>query len=234
MAEAIIGTAALGAGVGEIFALLYGAVKDVTTKTLTCKTDLRRLKSTLGRLEPLVEDIRRSNRELCRPEEETECLIEQMKEGEKCVREISELSSWKYHLMRFYYGRKLCLLEEALVRFFQVDMQAWNMRNVLQALSGVNEMRAQINFVVRNGGLSCAAPGLLDSGFGLDEPLKELKMHLLKKEVSVLVLSSPGGCRMTPLLRMLRQDKDIKGTQFSCNSTNIKRYERNVLLVAGF
>jgi guanylate kinase len=37
-------------------------------------------------------------------------------------------------------------------------------------------------------------------------------MQLLKEEVSVLVLTAPGGCGKTTLVKMLGQDEEIKGS----------------------
>nr|XP_028949248.1 probable disease resistance protein At5g66900 [Malus domestica] len=48
---------------------------------------------------------------------------------------------------------------------------------------------------------------------GLDLPLKELKMKLLKDEkVSMLVLTAAGGCGKTTLAKMFCQDQDVKDT----------------------
>ncbi|KAG6724997.1 hypothetical protein I3842_02G011400 [Carya illinoinensis] len=210
MAVALIGQAALGAAFGEIFAVFYKTVKNVTNDTLRFDSILEDLKSTLAELEPYVEEIKQSNRELGRPEEEIKGLIEKMKKGEKLIRTYSKLP-WLKYCMRFHYAKKLRKLEEALLKFFHVHVTAWSARTVLQTLQGVNDIRVQMNLVGMSGvGLSCAVPRPPDFIVGLDVPLKEVKMQLLE-EVSLLLLTAPGGCGKTTLVKMLCQDEEIKG-----------------------
>jgi hypothetical protein len=207
----LAGGAALGAAFEKVFSILYETVKDVITTTCMFESILERLKSTLDVLEPLVKDIRWSNRELDRPEEVIKGLIEKMEKGEKLVRDYSKLPWWKY-LMRFRYAKKLSKLEDALCRFFGLELPASNTRYVLETLKGVDDIRARMNLVGLNGGLLCAIPAAPDFPVGLDFPLKELKLQLLKEEVSALVLTAPGGCGKTTLVKMLCHDKQIKGT----------------------
>ncbi|XP_059456517.1 RPW8-like protein 2 [Corylus avellana] len=153
----LVGGAALGPAFEKVFSILYETVKDVITTTCMFESILERLKSTLDVLEPLVKEIRRSNRELDRPEEFIKGLIEKMEEGEKLVRDYSKLPWWKY-LMRFRYAKKLIKLEDALCLFFGLELPALNTRNVLETLKGVNDIRARMNLVGLNGGLLCAIP----------------------------------------------------------------------------
>lgn len=211
MALPFVGSAALGAAFGEAFAVLYSTVKDVITKTLAFKSILQQLKSTLDVLDPLVKDIQQSNRELGRSEKETHDLIQQMNKGEKLVSKYSNLTGWK-HFVRYHYANKLCSLDDALRRFFQIHIPAWGLRNGIEVLRGVNHLCAQMNSAGINGVLPCAVPEPPDFTVGLDVSWKELKMELLKKEVLMLVLTAPGGCGKTTLVKMLCQDEDIKGT----------------------
>ncbi|KAG6667468.1 probable disease resistance protein At5g66900 [Carya illinoinensis] len=210
MALAFVGSAALGAAFGEAFAVLYSEVKDVITKTIASKSILQQLKSTLDVLDPLVKDIQQSNRELGRSEKETHDLIQQMNKGVKLVGKYSNLTRWK-HFGRYHYANKLCSLDEALRRFFQIHIPAWGLRNGIEVLRGVNDLCAQMNSAGINGVLPCAVPEPPDFTVGMDVSLKELKMELLKEEVLMLVLTAPGGCGKTTLVKMLCQDEDIKG-----------------------
>ena len=45
--------------------------------------------------------------------------------------------------------------------------------------------------------------------------MKKLKTLLLEEEVQLLLLTAPGGCGKTTLVKMLCQDKEIKGTPIS-------------------
>ncbi|KAD4338044.1 hypothetical protein FH972_027308 [Carpinus fangiana] len=125
--------AVLGAVLGEAFSQLFETVKDVVNKARMFEPILTRLQSTLASLVPLVEQIGRLNIEVGHPEEEINSLIEQMKKGTKLVSKCSKISWWNY-CMKSQYAGKLCELDEDIGRFFQVDLQAWNARNVLETL----------------------------------------------------------------------------------------------------
>ncbi|KAL6224745.1 hypothetical protein ACLB2K_003600 [Fragaria x ananassa] len=60
------------------------------------------------------------------------------------------------------------------------------------------------------GGAWCVVPELTQFTVGLDEPLKELKMKLLKDGVSMLVVTAPGGCGKTTLATKFCQDGQVK------------------------
>ncbi|XP_059456169.1 probable disease resistance protein At5g66900 [Corylus avellana] len=194
MAEHLVAAAILGKAVSELFEI----VKDVTGNTLMFDDVLERLKSTLGRLKGVVEDIERSHREMGRPEE-ISALIKQMKKGEDRVKKYSKLQWWKYP-MRSHYTSKLRKLEEDLIRFFQLDVAALTYRSV------VSDTLARMNLA---GVGSCADPEPPDFTVGLDVPLEELKMRLQKEE-RLLVLTAPGGCGKTTLVKMLCRDQEIK------------------------
>lgn len=210
MASAFVGSAARGAALEQAFKLLYKTVIDVTKQTIAFKPILERLKSTLDVLDPLVKDIQRFNKELDRPENETKDLIEQMKKGEKLVRKYSKLPWWK-NCMRCHYANKLCKLEEALLRFFDVNAQALSLRNGMETMKGVKYLCNQMSLVGMNDAMNCTVPRPPDFIVGLDVSMKELKLHLQKEEVPMLLLAGPGGCGKTTLVKMLCQDEEIKG-----------------------
>ena len=45
--------------------------------------------------------------------------------------------------------------------------------------------------------------------------MKKLKTLLLEEEVQLLLLTAPGGCGKTTLVKMLCQDEEIKDTSIS-------------------
>jgi hypothetical protein len=206
-----------GAALGKSVSDLFDIVKAVTGDTLMLEGVLERLKSTLDRLKPVVEEIEGSHREMGRPEE-ISALIKQMKKGEDRVKKYSKLQWWKYP-MRSRYTRKLYKLEEELAQFFRLDVPALTYRSVSllsNTLNAVSDTLARMNLAEGNGGGSCAipVPELPDFTVGLDVPLKEVKMRLLKEEVSMLLLTAPGGCGKTTLVTMLCRDNEIKGNSF--------------------
>lgn len=210
LAAAIVGRAALGAVFGKAFAELYETVKDVGSKVVMFKSILISFKSNLDLLAPVVEEIRRLNQELNRPEEETKSLIKDMSDAEHLIRTCSEIQDWNY-LFQAFYVKKLTDLDKAIVRFCKVHMQAQNRRDLLQILEQLKSIREEKKSpIMKIHGLSCSVPGPPDFTVGLDEPLKELKMQLLKEKQQQLVLTAPGGCGKTTLVKMLCQDEQIK------------------------
>ncbi|KAG2724548.1 hypothetical protein I3760_01G023000 [Carya illinoinensis] len=136
-----------------------------------------------------------------------------MEKAEKRVRKYSQLPWWKY-LVRFHYANKLLHLEKDLCGFFKVELPAWNAMNgleVLESVRGIKDITQRLSLTRLNSVASCVVPRLRDFVIGLDVPLEELKMQLLKVEVSMLVLTAPGGCGKTTLVKMLGHDDQIKG-----------------------
>ncbi|XP_050252910.1 probable disease resistance protein At5g66900 isoform X2 [Quercus robur] len=63
----------------------------------------------------------------------------------------------------------------------------------------------------KRGWLSCPVPRPPDFTVGLDVPLKVLKTQLLKEEKQQILLTAPGGCGKTALMKRLGHDQEIKG-----------------------
>jgi hypothetical protein len=108
-------------------------------KALISKPILKRLKYTLDRLAPIVNDIEQLSKQLDSPEAETKGLIEEMKKGAKLVRKCLKIRLWNY----VYYSNKLNKLDETILRFFQVDLQVQNTRNGLQVKNTRNGLRVK-------------------------------------------------------------------------------------------
>ncbi|KAG7991166.1 hypothetical protein I3843_02G061700 [Carya illinoinensis] len=210
MASLVVANAALGGAVEKVFSLLYEAIRDVINKTHMYESILEQLKDMLDVMRPLLEKMLLSIQELDLPEERTKRLIQRMKKGEKRVRKYSQLPWWKY-LMRFHYANKLLPLEMDLRGFFNVELPAWNAMNVLESVKGINDIPERLSLTRLDSVASCAVPRFWDFVIGLDVPLKELKMQLLRVDVSMLVLTAPGGCGKTTLVKMLGHDDHIKG-----------------------
>ena len=65
--------------------------------------------------------------------------------------------------------------------------------------------------ILKIGLLSCSVTGPPDFTVGMDEPLKVLKTKLLEEKKQQLLLTAPGGCGKTILVKMLGHDQEIKG-----------------------
>ena len=201
----------LGAGFGQVFALLRETVKDVVSEARQFEPILKRLESTLDRLATTVTDIEQLNQLLNRPVEETRSLIEEMTRGRDLVQECLQIPRWNLYL-RFKYSSKLTKLEEDIVRFCQVELQLYGARNGLEIRRIVSDMSQRMDSIrsVETPKVSFAVREPPDFTVGFDMPMKELKTLLLKEEVTLLLLTAPGGCGKTTLVQMLCQDKEIK------------------------
>ena len=133
-----------------------------------------------------------------------------MKNAEQLIRICSEIQDWNYPFQAFYVT-KLTDLDKAIVRFCKVHMQAQNKRDIFQILEQLKSIREEMKSpIMKIHGLSCSVPGPPDFTVGLDKPLKVLKMQLLKEKQQQLVLTAPGGCGKTTLVKMLCQDEQIQ------------------------
>ncbi|KAB1201830.1 hypothetical protein CJ030_MR8G004366 [Morella rubra] len=198
-----LGSAVLGKEVSKLDDTVDIAIQ--TTPLFEAVLEL--LRFTLAALKPAIEEIQRSHGLLGRREEEIEGLIEQIIKGENHVRNYSKLPWWKY-LKRYSYAKKLCALDHELIRSFHLDVQAWDWRNGAETLLGLTDILARMSLAEWKGG--CANPGPPEFSVGLEKPLWELKMRLLKEEVSLLLLTAPEGCGKTTLVKLLCHDEDIK------------------------
>ena len=64
---------------------------------------------------------------------------------------------------------------------------------------------------LKMGRLSCLVPRPPDFTVWLDVPLEVLKTQLLKEKKQQLLLTAPGGCGKTALMKRLGHDQEIKG-----------------------
>ena len=231
--------AALGAAFGEGFAVLHETVKNVVSKARMFKPIHKRLESTLDRLVPTVNEIRRLSEQLELPERETKRLMEQMEEGEKLVSKCLKIRWWNY-VFKVQYSPKLEELDKEITRFCQLDLLALCTRNGLRTLETVISINKKVDSfrgVETPRGLG-GVSGPQDLTVGLDMPMKELKALLLKEEVKLLLLTAPAGCGKTTLAKMLCREKEIKGTFISflssirvCNFTLLKGLVRNLFIL---
>ena len=163
-----------------------------------------------------VEDIERSNQQRGRAVENTQSLIEEMTKRRELVRNSLQIPLWNSVLI-VKYSSKLSKLEEDILRFCHFDLQLHGARTVLETreiASGIRESTDSTRSM-ETPRVSCAVrqPPVFTVGF--DMPIEELKTLLLKEEVQLLLLTAPGGCGKTTLVKMLCQDEEIKGTSIS-------------------
>ncbi|KAK1433030.1 hypothetical protein QVD17_09934 [Tagetes erecta] len=195
---------------------LQEAVASEIKRTAKFRTILKRIHNTLTNIQPILYESCRLSKVLERPENEIKLFILQLKDAKKLVQKCSIVKCWNvYH--KFVHANKLFHLDNDLLRFFQAELQDYTNSSMMfmtesyalgykldQVLSTVTE---------RAGGFSssCSVPKLQDFIIGFDVHLQELKRLLFKDANQVLIVSAPGGCGKTTLVKMLCHDNEIKG-----------------------
>ncbi|CAN6541787.1 unnamed protein product [Malus baccata var. baccata] len=195
------------------FQMLFDAVKSAEEENTMFQHLLGNIKSTLESLQPLIKDIEKYN-----SKEGRENYAIQMEEGAKLVQKCSKVGVWRKHA----YTKKLNQLDKSLRRVFDVlKLQVMRdaretlvpLRNIETVLSRIEERLKIKNNQPDMVKCSSAVPEAPSVTVGLDLPLKELKVKLLKDEkVSMLVLTAAGGCGKTTLAKMFCQDQEVKDT----------------------
>ncbi|CAI0554168.1 unnamed protein product [Linum tenue] len=217
MAASFVGGAALGAVLGE----LLRAVVKVQRKTLMFKRILERLESTLEDIIPTVEKMEEMDKVLDRNNGEVGKLIKVIQRGKKLVLECSTIRWWYACWRRPRYADKLLGLEKSLKAFCQIVLQVEQSRDTKETLLEVKDMHQKVKRLILNGksGGIINMPAVL-SGFhvpeavgnpvGLEVPLGELKMEVLKDEASLVILSAPPGCGKTTLAKLFCNDEEVQ------------------------
>lgn len=239
------GSVVAGSAMGVPFTALYEVIKDVVVTTKMFKPLVEELKSKIVALKPLIDEMDRCNIALQRSEDELRDFKMQMEKGPKLIRKCSNLSLWKTYKKYKYSNQLLELQsslqnllfiltvqqardgKQSLVAMKTIGMVVNRVDENVEALKQqemtvTNELRNLRNAVqsIENTGevqnrIDCEAPELPRVTVGLDVPLTELKMKLLKDDkVSMLVLTAPGGSGKTTLATKFCQDGDVKGMIF--------------------
>ncbi|KAB2617913.1 disease resistance protein [Pyrus ussuriensis x Pyrus communis] len=195
------------------FQMLFDAVKSVQEENTMFQHLLGDIKSTLDSLQPLIKDIEKYN-----SKEGLQNYAIQMEEGAKLVQKCSKVGVWRKHT----YTKKLNQLDESLRRVFDV-LKLQGMRDARETLVSLKSIQTVLSRIeeslkTKNNQpemvkCSSAVPEPPSVTVGLDFPLKELKMKLLKDDqVSMFVLTAGGGCGKTTLAQMFCQDQQVKDT----------------------
>ena len=190
-----------GAALGGVFNILHDAVKKYGRKAVNFNSAFKRLKRNLDKFAPVMEEIRKASEELDLPKEETKSLIDQIKKGEKLISKCST-NNWFLRIFKgFKYYDELTKLNHAIVTFIKVDVNLQTRRDVLRLSKAMQKKKETRP--------SYSVPKPPDFIVGFDVALKELKTKLW--EESLLLLTAPGGCGKTTLVKVLCQDGEIKG-----------------------
>ncbi|CAI8609216.1 unnamed protein product [Vicia faba] len=211
----------LDAVIGKVVDELLSSVVEMKNKALKFKSTLERLEKTLESLAPLMNQIDELNKKLDRPAKETERLIQHMKDGKELVLKCCDedrFQWWNCCYKKAEYQEQLEELDGEIRRFFELDLRAQDARNGLETLLEIKEFRAEFRSVgLRNERIElrgvCLPPQPPGFIVGLDGPLNELKMRLLKDDVSVSVVTvtGSGGSGKSTLVKRFCWDEQVKG-----------------------
>lgn len=210
-------TMVLDAVAGKVLDELLRAVVDMKDRALKFRATLERLEKTLKSIEPLAKQIDGLNKKLDRPAEETEKLIDLMKNGKNLVLKCNKVEWWNC-CHKANYQEELEELDGDIGRFFNLDMQGQTNRNTLETQVMVAEIYARaVENVPRRSELKgvCSPPEPPGFTVGLDVHLRELKLKLLKNHHggSVLTVTGTGGSGKSTLVKKFCWDEEVKGTK---------------------
>ncbi|XP_060675185.1 probable disease resistance protein At5g66900 [Ziziphus jujuba] len=223
-----------GAALGAAFGVLFDVVIEIKNKNLMFKPILKKLKSTLESLKPLITVIEKYNKKLDLPEGETTDFKLKMEKGAELVRKCSKVNRFNIFI-KFYLAGKLTELDDTLKRLIEI-LEAQGVRDVKENLTLTREiyldvkenltLTREIHSKVDGGGSnnglvhnqinvpaisSCDVLDQLPSlTVGLEKPLKELKMRLLNNGAPLLVVNGRGGVGKTLLARRFCLDDEVK------------------------
>ncbi|KAF9678453.1 hypothetical protein SADUNF_Sadunf07G0036500 [Salix dunnii] len=206
MAAELLGGNAIGAVFGE----LLGVVVKVTRKNFMYKTKLKQIQEILQFNIPILEEIEKLNKKLDRGNEETEKIMEVVRNGKTLVLECSK-TRWYDYWRRPRFTDRLTELEGSINHFFQTVVPAIIARDTKELRLEVRGLKGSgSNGRIDGRNVSCAIPESLVMPVGLQVEIGELKMELFKDGVSIVVLSAPPGCGKTTLARLLCHDEEVQ------------------------
>ncbi|KAK4267725.1 hypothetical protein QN277_024467 [Acacia crassicarpa] len=159
MALELIGGAVLGVLFGE----LQNEICRVKENFEMFKPKLEELEETLTILYPVIEEIEELNRRLNRPNHGRETIILRrlLEDGTKLVSKCSKIPRWNF-LKQGRYREKLVELDNKILRFHNLYLQAHMGRDQKQTLLFVQETRQMMIMSLNQQGFSNLTMGFTD------------------------------------------------------------------------
>ncbi|XP_030443320.1 probable disease resistance protein At5g66900 [Syzygium oleosum] len=222
-----------GAAVGTTFGELFELVKHLVITIAAFRGQLKKIESTLISIAPIIDEIDKFNNQLDRPQEMGP-IKDLLEKGKGLVNKCSKIHMLNL-CMKYTHSKKLTNFNTAVEEKFKIYMPLVNARNGTKALveleqiggdvkeigQDVKEVKESISMIVNTGALQSgfeasgnlavpAAPHFI-VGSEVEASLRKLKEQLLEEGVSVIVVTAPGGCGKTTLLKKLCHDAAIEG-----------------------
>ncbi|KAF8020253.1 hypothetical protein BT93_G0837 [Corymbia citriodora subsp. variegata] len=217
-----------GAALGTAFSELFALVKDLVITIAAFRSQLEKIKSTLERIEPIIKDIDSFNDQLGRGPEEMAPIKELLDEGTGLVIKCKKIHTLNL-CMKYTHSKRLTGFNAAVLEKFQLYLQLLGVKDGRGILVRVNvieeeliELKEWLRPVLANGGAfqselqasgELAVPAAPDFivGSEVQASLSKLKEQLLEEGASVIVVTAPGGCGKTTMLKKLCHEVAIKG-----------------------
>ncbi|PWA86249.1 NB-ARC domains-containing protein [Artemisia annua] len=127
----------------EPISRLTDAVIYVASVTYNFKPQLKQLKATLDRINPIIEEIHNLNLQLDRSRSESEMFADEVEEAKKLVYKCLKIK-WNLY-KRFAHSLKLKEVDAVLLRFFELDVRADLSRDIKRTLVTVNKFGKQMD-----------------------------------------------------------------------------------------
>ncbi|KAL6139648.1 hypothetical protein ACLB2K_057950 [Fragaria x ananassa] len=222
--------------VGKAFEALYGGVEEVI-RNLIFSDLCKDIKDRLDCVAPLIDEMGKYNQQL-HLTKELEALEGLIKRGTELVGKCSKLGKWSIRNIykKQKYSNEFLEFKESLQKELEVlkvqvardvkktevavesmarevkktGVAAENIQVVLQNIQRGVSLLLKKNEDLEIEALSAALPELPELIIGLEVPLEELKVKILKDEGSMRILTAPAGCGKTTLATKFCQDQDIK------------------------
>ncbi|XP_039157456.1 probable disease resistance protein At5g66900 [Eucalyptus grandis] len=217
-----------GGGVGTAFNELFTAVKEIVQTVRAFGPQLKKIENTLRKIEPIIKEWDEFNKRLDRNPTEMDPIKDLLDRGKGLIERCKRIR--RLHVCKKYmHSKKLKAFNAELLGDFKLYIQLLDARNNGEMLWEVKEIKmevkqvkelicpGQVNGVALQSGLGAAgnlavpdAPDFI-VGSVVETSLRKLREQLLEEGVSVIVVTAPGGCGKTTLLKKLCHDKDVEG-----------------------
>ncbi|XP_048132904.1 cysteine-rich receptor-like protein kinase 10 isoform X11 [Rhodamnia argentea] len=135
-----------GAAVGTAFGGLFELVKHLVETVAAFRGQLKKIRTTLGDIEPIIKDIDKYNRQLKRGPKEMAPIKDLLEEGKALVDRCSKIQALNLGT-RYTHSKKLTDFNAAVVEKFQLYMPLLNARDEKEILVDVKEIRGEVKEV---------------------------------------------------------------------------------------
>ncbi|KAI6700098.1 hypothetical protein NL676_014422 [Syzygium grande] len=208
---------------GAVFGELFGIVKHLVKTVVVFRGKLKKIEHTLSTIEPIINEIDKYNDMLERPQE-MRPITDLLAEGKGLVNKCS-----KIHMLNlcttYTHSKKLTHFNAAVLEKFQIYIPLLDVmtnketsvnvkgirEDVKKLLSAASNSAAHQSGLETMGNLAVPAAPHFIVGLEMEASLSKLKEKLLKEGVSVIVVTAPGGCGKTTLLKKLCHEVAIEG-----------------------